>query len=103
MTINNIGRDGAAYEQLRIRQQQELEREPKTDKSVNASTSGTDNISVSEDARLLATALKTAQETPDTRAEEIARLKEQVESGTYSANGRTIAEKLVSEELDLFR
>lgn len=102
MAIRNVGHGNSAYEQLRIQQQKELERGNHDAKGVKDATPAGDNVSVSEDARLLSIAMKTAQEAPDTRAEEIARLKEQVADGTYNTNGRTIAEKIVADEIDLF-
>ncbi|WP_461209200.1 flagellar biosynthesis anti-sigma factor FlgM [Desulfocurvus sp. DL9XJH121] len=103
MSINGVGNGKSAYDELRIRQQKELEADGQNAKGVNGSADTGDNISVSEDARLLATAMKAAQEAPDIREDEVARLKEQVDAGTYNANGRTIAEKLIAEELDLFQ
>ena len=102
MAIRNIGHGNSAYEQLRVQQQKELERPNRDTSGVKNSAPAGDNVSVSEDAKLLATAVKVAQETPDTRADQIARLKEQVASGTYDISGRSIAEKLVAEEIDLF-
>ncbi len=103
VSINGVGNGKSAYDELRIRQQKELEADGQNAKGVNGSADTGDNISVSEDARLLATAMKAAQEAPDIREDEVARLKEQVDAGTYNANGRTIAEKLIAEELDLFQ
>lgn len=102
VAIRNIGHGNSAYEQLRVQQQKELEHPGRDAGGVKESAHTGDNVSVSEDAKLLATAVKVAQDTPDTRADQIARLKEQVASGTYDVSGRTIAEKLVAEELDLF-
>lgn len=101
MAINGVGNGNTPYDQLRVKQQQELEGTDSGARGVNNSTTG-DNISVSEDARLLSIAMKTAQETPDTQTDKVAELKAQVQAGTYNASGRTIAERLVAEELDLF-
>lgn len=103
MAIKGVGNGNTPYDQLKIQQQQEAEAAENGAKGVKNSAGAGDNISVSEDARLLSIAMKTANETPDTQADKIAELKAQVQSGTYNANGRTIAERLVAEELDLFR
>ena len=102
MAIRSVGHGNTPYEQLRVQQQAEVEHGERNAKGVKDSAPKGDNVSVSEDARLLGTALKTAQDTPDTRADRVAQLKEQIASGTYDVSGRAIAEKMVSEELDLF-
>lgn len=102
MAIKGIGNGLGAYEQLRIKQQKELEKtEGHSGASRADSTSKSDNINVSEDAKLLSTALDTAKNAPETRAEKVARLKGMVADGTYDVDGRTVAEKMVQEEIDL--
>ncbi|BBD06812.1 flagellar biosynthesis anti-sigma factor FlgM [Desulfovibrio ferrophilus] len=102
MAIKGLGNTNSPYDQINIQKQQEAEAAENGAKGVKNPARSGDNISVSEDARLLSIAMKTANETPDTRTDKVAELKAQVQGGTYSANGRTIAERLVAEELDLF-
>lgn len=65
--------------------------------------SGGDTISVSRDALLLTEARRTAQSTPDVRADRVDELRAQVASGTYTVDAKAIAESLVREEPSLFR
>jgi negative regulator of flagellin synthesis FlgM len=99
--IKGIGPGRTPYDQLKI--QQDREREELSPDVKNSSGEARDAVSVSGDARLLSTAREVAAEAPDTREDKVARLKEQVQNGTYSPNGRLIADKLISEELDLWQ
>ena len=62
-----------------------------------------DSVTVSQDARLLACAQKTAEITPDIRSERVQELRIQVQNGTYKPDSRVIAAHLVNEEPGLFR
>ena len=62
-----------------------------------------DTISVSRDALLLTEARRTAQNTPDVRADRVEELRAQVANGTYNIDAQAIAESLVREEPSLFR
>ena len=70
-----------------------------------ASTEGSqgDTVSVSQDALLLTEARRTAQNTPDVRAEKVESLRIQVSNGTYKPDSKLIAANLVREEPGLFR
>lgn len=72
-------------------------------KPAEESPAGGDTISVSRDALLLTEARRTAQNTPDVRADRVAELREQVDNGTYTIDAQAIAESLVREEPSLFR
>lgn len=61
-----------------------------------------DTVTVSQDALLLTEARRTAQNTPDVRAEKVESLRIQVANGTYRPDSRLIAENLVREEPWLF-
>lgn len=67
-----------------------------------ASSLAGDTVNVSHDALLLTEAVRTAKNTPDTRAEKVESLRAQVESGTYTIDARKIAASLVREEHALF-
>ncbi|WP_374287452.1 flagellar biosynthesis anti-sigma factor FlgM [Desulfovibrio desulfuricans] len=62
-----------------------------------------DTVSVSQDALLLTEARRTAQNTPDVRAEKVESLRIQVSNGTYKPDSKLIAANLVREEPGLFR
>ncbi len=72
-------------------------------KPAEENSSGGDTISVSRDALLLTEARRTAQNTPDVRADRVAELRAQVANGTYTIDAQAIAESLVREEPSLFR
>jgi negative regulator of flagellin synthesis FlgM len=61
-----------------------------------------DHVTLSEHARDLARTLKAASEADDVRTEQVAELKERVQSGTYQTDSREIARKLLQDEIDLF-
>ena len=60
-------------------------------------------VSVSQEAQLLTEARRTAQNTPDVRAEKVEALRIQVSNGTYKPDSKLIAASLVNEEPGLFR
>lgn len=62
-----------------------------------------DTVSVSQDALLLTEARRTAQNTPDVRAEKVEALRIQVSDGTYKPDSKLIATNLVREEPGLFQ
>lgn len=71
-------------------------------KATGQAASG-DRVSVSSDAKLVAEAARAAQASPDIRVEKVEALRAQVESGSYSPNSRSIAEKLVASDLEFLR
>jgi len=71
--------------------------------SANTEASQGDTVSVSQDALLLTEARRTAQNTPDVRAEKVEALRIQVSNGTYKPDSKLIAANLVREEPGLFR
>ncbi|MGD9609917.1 MAG: flagellar biosynthesis anti-sigma factor FlgM [Desulfovibrionaceae bacterium] len=70
-----------------------------TDASQAASS---DRVTLSDNARLVAQAATEALGTSDVRADKVASLKAQVQSGTYQPDSKKIAEKLLTMESDLF-
>lgn len=62
-----------------------------------------DTVSVSQDALLLTEARRTAQNTPDVRADKVESLRIQVANGTYKPDSRLIAASLIREEPELFQ
>jgi len=64
--------------------------------------SETDRVTLSDDAKLVSVATRTAQDAPEVRSDRVAVLKAQVEAGTYLPDSRKIAEKLLTMESELF-
>lgn len=62
-----------------------------------------DTVNVSQNGHLLSVARSVAHNAPDTRADKVARLREQVENGTYVADSRRIAAAIAREEPGLFK
>ncbi|MGE9984580.1 flagellar biosynthesis anti-sigma factor FlgM [Desulfovibrio sp. SGI.169] len=62
-----------------------------------------DTVSVSQDALLLTEARRTAQNTPDVRADKVESLRIQVADGAYRPDSRLIAASLIREEPGLFQ
>lgn len=62
-----------------------------------------DRISLSVEGRLRTEAYVAAQAAPDVRQEKVDALRERVNNGSYTIDARKVAEKLVTDELDLFR
>lgn len=71
--------------------------------STTSESSQGDTVSVSQEAQLLTEARRTAQNTPDVRAEKVEALRIQVSNGTYKPDSKLIAANLVREEPSLFR
>jgi len=62
-----------------------------------------DKVALSPEAKLLATAMSTANAAPDSRAEKVRELKEQIQAGTYKPDIRKAAANLIREEVSLTR
>ncbi len=61
-----------------------------------------DSVQLSDNAKLLAVADRAAREGSSERTERVARLREQVQSSTYTVDAVRVAEGLVREEQSLF-
>lgn len=75
----------------------------RTSSTTTSESSQGDTVSVSQEAQLLTEARRTAQNTPDVRAERVEALRIQVSNGTYKPDSKLIAANLVREEPGLFR
>lgn len=60
----------------------------------------TDRVELSPEARKLQKIIEIVKETPDIREEKIRELKQAIESGTYQADSKEIAEKMILESLE---
>jgi flagellar biosynthesis anti-sigma factor FlgM len=62
-----------------------------------------DTVSLSGKAQDLYEARRIMGEIPDVRAEKVARLRKEIEDGTYRVEGRDIAKKMIEEALEYER
>jgi negative regulator of flagellin synthesis FlgM len=62
-----------------------------------------DKVALSPEARLLGATMVAANAAPDTRAEKVRNLKEQVQNGTYKPDIKKAAANLIREDLNLIR
>lgn len=86
----------------------ELEKSGETRGRIRAESAGSDavrgdTVSVSQNALLLTEARRTAQNTPDVRAEKVQALRIQVANGAYKPDSRLMAASLIREEPGLFQ
>ncbi len=85
------------------RQIQERSKTPQAENTVTESSTASqqDTVSLSGEAKLRATALSEATQTPDVRQEKIKELKEKVQNGSYEPDFKKAASNLLLEELQL--
>ena len=98
MTINSIKSSGG-YEMHKLEQ---LEQQQRQAARKTAAEPGGDRISISEEGRIKAGVLKTAQESDGVRADLVADIKARIASGNYTPSSRDTAEKMVRQELDIW-
>lgn len=99
MTINTI-KPFSGYESARLDHLEQQRQEHQ--KTVVNQESGTDRISISDEARLKMSMLKAAQEDDGVRADKVADVKARIEAGEYEASGKDIAAGLLRQELDIW-
>ncbi|MEW5773662.1 MAG: flagellar biosynthesis anti-sigma factor FlgM [Thermodesulfobacteriota bacterium] len=100
MSIRGVGPTDNPYENLRIREDADAGRAEGRGKAAGKPTPSGDGVSVSSDAKLLAAGFEAARKAPDVREDKVARLKELVASGQYQVDGRSIAERMVREDVE---
>ncbi len=64
-------------------------------------TDSSDNVSITESGRLLASASQAVQSSPEIDGSRVATLKQAIESGSYSINEDAIASRMLQIEQDL--
>jgi negative regulator of flagellin synthesis FlgM len=102
MDINDIFGTGKLYGQNRVGSGQSGEVSGSGKGGKSGQTGGsTDTVTLSGDAKLFSQAVRDAQDSPDVRADRVAELKAQVESGEYQPDSHKIAEKMLLSEIDL--
>ena len=79
--------------------------EPAGEKAAQPQGLKTDTVVISDAAKRIQEAQKQIQAIPDVRADKVAEIKSQIESGTYQINADQIAGKMIKESLmhDLFK
>ncbi len=97
MEIDRIGqqpsrRTESVSEQAGVQRAEHGKHHPRTERTERASG---DTLEISDRARELARAHEAVEAAPDVRAEKVARIKQQVESGTYSVPAEELAKKLL--------
>jgi len=101
MAIKGVGNGQSPYDRIKI--QHETERLEENARAAKKSTVQRDEVVVSEDARLMNAAMDAMRNTPETRADKVARLKAMVEAGTYSVSSQDVATRMVAEDQELLR
>jgi len=104
MDIKNVygGLDPYATKRLQENQRAQQDQATIRQPSATEQQSG-DKIALSSEARLLGATLAAASTAPDTRAEKVRTLKEQVQSGTYKPDIKKAAANLIRDDLNLIR
>ena len=72
--------------------------EPRAEQKTEA-TQNTDNIQLSQEARLMQKASRVIAETPDVRQEKVAPLQQAVNQGTYSVGSQKVANSIIANML----
>lgn len=98
MEIKKLYGDMTSYS---TQQLQETQRAAQEQNNAQAAKQTGDKVALSPEAKLLATAMSTANASPDARADKVRELKEQVQSGTYKPDIRKAAANLLRDELGI--
>ncbi|WP_027185729.1 flagellar biosynthesis anti-sigma factor FlgM [Desulfovibrio inopinatus] len=107
MDIKNIYSGMQSYLQNRV-DKDEIAETGQTDSARSkksakrAPSSSSDKVNFSDEAKLFATSVRTAQNASGTRADKVAALKAQVEAGTYQPDSRKTAENMLAQDLEIY-
>ncbi|MBI5519535.1 MAG: flagellar biosynthesis anti-sigma factor FlgM [Desulfovibrio sp.] len=102
MEIKKLYGDMSPYSAQKLQENQRVQQEQSGQGAAAAQQLG-DKVALSPEARNLATAMGVANAAPDTRADKVRELKEQVQAGTYKPDIRKAAANLIREEVGLTR
>jgi len=97
MDIKGLG-PHTAYEQFRIKQEQDSQRPDKSVKDSSAEGRG-DEVAVSGEARLRGAVFAEAAKASDIREDKVAQLKALVDSGQYEPDAKSIASGIIRDEM----
>ncbi|MHC1751918.1 flagellar biosynthesis anti-sigma factor FlgM [Humidesulfovibrio sp.] len=102
MEIKKVYGELNAYSAQKSQESQRVQQDQTAKGAAGAQQLG-DKVALSPEAKLLATAMSTANAAPDSRADKVRDLKEQVQAGTYKPDIRKAAANLIREEVSLTR
>jgi len=102
MEIKKVLGELNPYSTQKMQESQRVQQDQAAKGTANAQQLG-DKVALSPEAKLLATAMSTANAAPDSRAEKVRELKEQIQAGTYKPDIRKAAANLIREEVSLTR
>jgi negative regulator of flagellin synthesis FlgM len=102
MEIKKVFGELNPYASQKLQENQRIPQDQAATGTTNAQQLG-DKVALSPEAKLLATAMSTANAAPDTRAEKVRELKEQIQAGTYKPDIRKAAANLLRDEVNLTR
>lgn len=102
MEIKKVYGELNAYSTQKPLESQRVQQEQAAKGAAGAQQLG-DKVALSPEAKLLATAMSTANAAPDSRADKVRDLKEQVQAGTYKPDIRKAAANLIRDEISLTR
>ena len=94
MNIDRLGTNDAA---IPYRSSFSIQRPTTSGPESTSAPSGADQVSVSDEARALASARDVVAQVPDVRAEKVAAVKQRVEDGTYSVPASVLARNILSQ------
>lgn len=102
MEIKKVYGEMNPYSSQKLQENQRTQPDQSAQGAANAQQMG-DKVALSPEARNLATAMGVASSSPDTRADKVRELKEQVQAGTYKPDIRKAATNLIRDEVSLTR
>lgn len=104
MDINKVYGGLDPYATTRLQENQRAQQDQAVNRQNSAADQSTgDKVALSPEARLLGATLTAASTAPDTRAEKVRSLKEQVQNGTYKPDIKKAAANLIRDDLNLIR
>lgn len=102
MEIKKVYGELNPYSSQKLQENQRVQPEQTAQGAASAQQLG-DKVALSPEARNLATAMSVANSAPDSRADKVRELKEQVQAGTYKPDIRKAAANLIRDEVPLIR
>jgi negative regulator of flagellin synthesis FlgM len=103
MNLERLGAHEAArayVQQTEVNRSAAPARPASTDKTSDRATSRRDSVTLSDNARALASAREVVQQAPDVRMHKVADIKQRVADGTYSVPSHVLARKMLTTEQD---
>ncbi|TME26406.1 MAG: flagellar biosynthesis anti-sigma factor FlgM [Chloroflexi bacterium] len=101
MNLERLGAHEAArayVQQTEVNRSAAPARPENADKSRTRANSRRDTVTLSDNARVLASAREVVQQAPDVREQKVADIKQRVADGTYSVPSHVLARKMLTTE-----